>query len=166
MVMVKVKFNQMRLGAIINNFIENLEDLEYSINKFYNVDIEDTMEIRHISKSIRVSSSAIFTNCEDYLGMCLKKVGIGVSDKPFRDCLKYAIEFNLINKEFANSLMNNMEIRNFMDYNYSQPSIEQIINFYKLNRDAFDTQIEFMENLSKKELDKKDLFKKSSIFEN
>lgn len=122
--MVKIKFNQMRLGAIINNFIENLEDLEYSINKFYNVDVEDTMEIRHIGKSIMASSSAIYKITEDYLGMALKRVGVGVSDKSFTDCLKYAIEFNLINKEFANSLMNNMEIRNFMNYNYSQPSIE------------------------------------------
>lgn len=160
--MVMVRINNMRLNNIISNFSECLMDADYSLMRLEKS--EDKMERRAFSNSLKQGVISIFTNCEDYLGMCLKKVGIGVTDKSFRDCLEYAISFNLIDKDFANCLSNNMKIRNFMSHRYDQPSLEEIIKFYKVNRDAFNSQIEFMENLSKSELTKNEILKKSSIF--
>lgn len=157
-----VRINNMRLNNIISNFSECLMDTDYSLMRLEKS--EDRMERRVFSNSIKQGVISIFTNCEDYLGMCLKKVGIGVTDKSFKDCLEYAVSFNLIDKDFANCLSNNMKIRNFMAHRYNQPSIEEIIEFYKVNRDAFTSQIKFMENLSKSALAKDDILKNLSIF--
>lgn len=160
--MVMVKINNMRLMNIISNFSECLIDTDYSLMRLEGT--SDKMEYRAFSNSVRQGVISIFTNCEDYLGMCLKKVGIGVSDKSFRDCLDYAVRFNLIDKDFSICLSNNIRIRNCIAHKYNQLSIDEIINFYKNNRKVFDNQIKFMELLSRNEINKDIILSESGFF--
>ena len=76
-----VKVNKMKLEELIVNFRECLEDLEFAIE---NLDSAlDEKWKRLIRNSIRNGVASIFTNAEDYLGMVLKKLGVGVTDKTF-----------------------------------------------------------------------------------
>lgn len=82
-----VKINNMRLNDLIYNLEECLEDINFAIEKLEATD-ENVMMLRMINNSIRCGIASIFTNCEDYLGMILKKNGVGVTDKSLRDCLR------------------------------------------------------------------------------
>lgn len=158
------KFNKIRLNEVINNFIENLEDLEYSINRYATVDASDGMEVRLISKSIRVSSSSIYKISEDYLGMALKKVGIGVSDMTFKSCVNLACSRDLLPKDIGEYLINNVSIRNIDAHSYNQLSVDDLIVMFKDNRDVLYKYLEFLKDLSRNGFDKKDLFKDSNLF--
>lgn len=162
--MVKIKFNKYRLNEVINNFIENLEDLEYSISKYDKIDKNDEMELRLVSKSIRASSLSIYKVSEDYLGMSLKKVGIGVSDMAFKSCVNLAFSKGLLTKEIKDYLIENVDIRNIDAHTYNQPSIEDLISMFIANRDLLYRYLEFLKGLYKSGFEKKDLFKESSIF--
>lgn len=164
MVMIKIKFNKIRLNEVINDFIENLEDLEYSIKKYSNIDKEDEMELRLVSKSIIVSSCSIYKISEYYLGMTLKKVGIGVSDMTFKSCTNLAFSRGLLPQEVKEFLIKNVNVRNIDAHTYNQPSIEELIFMFNENRELLYRYLEFLKDLYKNGFDKKDLFKDSDIF--
>lgn len=162
--MVRIKFNKIRLNEVINNFIENLEDLEYSIEKYNKIDKEDEMELRLVSKSIRASSCSIYKISEDYLGMALKKVGIGVSDMTFKSCVNLAFTRELLPEEVKEFLIKNVNVRNIDAHTYNQPSIEELICIFEDNRELLYGYLEFLKSLYKNGFDKKDLFKDSNLF--
>lgn len=77
-----VRLNNMRFENIINSFTENLEDIEVAINWYTNYSSNDNKVIakeRLLKKSIRESIASIYKITEDYIGMILKKVGLGVT---------------------------------------------------------------------------------------
>lgn len=167
MVMVKIKLNKFRLDCIINNFIENLEDMEYAIGKYNSVDSDNLLEVRHISKSIRCSSVSFYKITEDYLGMCLKRVGVGVSDMNFKDCVNLAYSKGLITEDIRNYLITNVRIRNIDSHTYNQPSIEELINIFNKNKPILYSYLEFLKNLSNVGFDRNDNlsnFSGSNIF--
>ena len=159
-----VKINKMRLDSIINNFLENIEDLEYAIGKYYNVNREDEMEVRHISKSIRVSFCYIYKMIEDYLGMALKKVGVGINDMTFKNCVNLAYSKNLLTEEIKDYLINNANIINIDSNTYNQPSTEELIDMFNKNKDLLYRYLEFLKSLSNNGFDKDFTIKNSSIF--
>lgn len=77
-----------------------------------------------------------------------QKVGIGITDKSFKDCLEYAVSFNLIDKDFANCLSNNMKMRNSFSHKYNVPTTEELVSFYKGNRLKFDKHLAFMKSMT------------------
>lgn len=163
--MVKIKFNKIRLDAVINNFLENIEDLEYSIMKYNAATIEDEMDIRLFSKAIRANSSSIFKLTEDYLGMALKKVGVGVSDMTFKSCVNLAYKNKLLPEDIKDYLINNVSIRNIDAHSYNQPSVEDLISMFNDNRELLYNYLEFLKDLSRNGFDREDSFKSSSLFD-
>ena len=161
--MVKIRINKIRLDSVINNFIENLEDLEYSIKKYNNYDGDDDLEIRLFSKAIRSNSLSIYKVTEDYLGMALKKVGIGVSDMTFKSCVNLAHKNKLLPSDVKEYLINNVSVRNLDAHSYNQPSIEELINMFNDNRELLYSYLEFLKDLSRNGFDKESLFNDSSV---
>ena len=119
--MVIVKINNMRLNDLIYNLEECLEDINFAIEKLEATD-ENVMMLRMINNSIRCGIASIFTNCEDYLGMILKKNGVGVTDKSLRDCLRISIEQELIESNFGNCIIKAIKMRNSFSHRYNAVS--------------------------------------------
>lgn len=155
-----VKVNKMRLEELIVNFRECLEDLEFAIE---NLDSAlDEKWKRLIRNSIRNGVASIFTNAEDYLGMVLKKLGVGVTDKTFRDCLKIAEDNDLIDKNYSRCISKSVNIRNSFSHKYNVPSTEVLIQFFLDNKNVFYKHLEFMIDLDKStpnELGRSSIFK-------
>ena len=142
-----VKVNKMKLEELIVNFRECLEDLEFAIE---NLDSAlDEKWKRLIRNSIRNGVASIFTNAEDYLGMVLKKLGVGVTDKTFRDCLKIAEDNDLIDKNYSRCISKSVNIRNSFSHKYNVPSTEVLIQFFLDNKNVFYKHLEFMIDLDK-----------------
>lgn len=142
-----VKVNKMRLEELIVNFRECLGDLEFAIENLDNA-LDDKWE-RLIRNSIRNGVASIFTNAEDYLGMVLKKLGVGVTDKTFRDCLKIAEDNDLIDKDYSRCIAKSVNIRNSFSHKYNVPSTEVLIQFFLDNKNVFYKHLEFMIDLDK-----------------
>ncbi len=155
-----VKVNKMKLEELIVNFRECLEDLEFAIE---NLDSAlDEKWKRLIRNSIRNGVASIFTNAEDYLGMVLKKLGVGVTDKTFRDCLKIAEDNDLIDKNYSRCISKSVNIRNSFSHKYNVPSTEVLIQFFLDNKNVFYKHLEFMIDLDKStpnELGRSSVFK-------
>ena len=155
-----VKVNKMKLEELIVNFRECLEDLEFAIE---NLDSAlDEKWKRLIRNSIRNGVASIFTNAEDYLGMVLKKLGVGVTDKTFRDCLKIAEDNDLIDKNYSRCISKSVNIRNSFSHKYNVPSTEVLIQFFLDNKNVFYKHLEFMIDLDKStpnELSRSSVFK-------
>ena len=142
-----VKVNKMKLEELIVNFRECLEDLEFAIENLDSA-LDDKWE-RLIRNSIRNGVALIFTNAEDYLGMVLKKLGVGVTDKTFRDCLKIAEDNDLIDKDYSRCISKSVNIRNSFSHKYNVPSKEVFIQFFLDNKNVFYKHLEFMIDLYK-----------------
>lgn len=155
--MVIVKINNMRLNDLIYNLEECLEDINFAIEKLEATD-ENVMMLRMINNSIRCGIASIFTNCEDYLGMILKKNGVGVTDKSLRDCLRISIEQELIESNFGNCIIKAIKMRNSFSHRYNVPTTEELINFYTENKENFYKQLEFMKSLSSTNISYCDVF--------
>lgn len=142
-----VKVNKMRLEELIVNFRKCLEDLEFAIENLDSA-LDEKWE-RLIRNSIRNGVASIFTNAEDYLGMVLKKLGVGVTDKTFRDCLKLAEDNDLIDKDYSRCISKSVNIRNSFSHKYNVPSTEVLIQFFLDNKNVFYKHLEFMIDLDK-----------------
>lgn len=142
-----VKVNKMRLEELIVNFRKCLEDLEFAIENLDSA-LDEKWE-RLIRNSIRNGVASIFTNAEDYLGMVLKKLGVGVTDKTFRDCLKLAEDNDLIDKNYSRCISKSVNIRNSFSHKYNVPSTEVLIQFFLDNKNVFYKHLEFMIDLDK-----------------
>lgn len=142
-----VKVNKMRLEELIVNFRKCLEDLEFAIENLDSA-LDEKWE-RLIKNSIRNGVASIFTNAEDYLGMVLKKLGVGVTDKTFRDCLKLAEDNDLIDKNYSRCISKSVNIRNSFSHKYNVPSTEVLIQFFLDNKNVFYKHLEFMIDLDK-----------------
>ena len=155
-----VKVNKMKLEKLIVNFRECLEDLEFAIENLDSA-LDEKWE-RLIRNSIRNGVASIFTNAEDYLGMVLKKLGVGVTDKTFRDCLKIAEDNDLIDKNYSRCISKSVNIRNSFSHKYNVPSTEVLIQFFLDNKNVFYKHLEFMIDLDKSipnELGRSSVFK-------
>lgn len=155
-----VKVNKMKLEELIVNFRECLEDLEFAIENLDSA-LDDKWE-RLIRNSIRNGVALIFTNAEDYLGMVLKKLGVGVTDKTFRDCLKIAEDNDLIDKNYSRCLSKSVSIRNSFSHKYNVPNTEVLAQFFLDNKNVFYKHLEFMIDLDKSipnELGRSSVFK-------
>ena len=155
-----IKVNKMRLEELIVNFRECLEDLEFAIENLDSA-LDEKWE-RLIRNSIRNGVALIFTNAEDYLGMVLKKLGVGVTDKTFRDCLKIAEDNDLIDKNYSRCISKSVNIRNSFSHKYNVPSTEVLIQFFLDNKNVFYKHLEFMIDLAKSipnELGRSSVFK-------
>lgn len=155
-----VKVNKMKLEELIVNFRECLEDLEFAIENLDSA-LDEKWE-RLIRNSIRNGVASIFTNAEDYLGMVLKKLGVGVTDKTFRDCLKIAEDNDLIDKNYSRCISKSVNIRNSFSHKYNVPSTEVLIQFFLDNKNVFYKHLEFMIDLDKStpnELGRSSVFK-------
>ena len=155
-----VKVNKMKLEKLIVNFRECLEDLEFAIENLDSA-LDEKWE-RLIRNSIRNGVASIFTNAEDYLGMVLKKLGVGVTDKTFRDCLKLAEDNDLIDKNYSRCISKSVNIRNSFSHKYNAPSTEVLIQFFLDNKNVFYKHLEFMIDLDKStpnELSRSSVFK-------
>lgn len=155
-----VKVNKMKLEGLIVNFRECLEDLEFAIENLDSA-LDEKWE-RLIRNSIRNGVALIFTNAEDYLGMVLKKLGVGVTDKTFRDCLKLAEDNDLIDKDYSRCLSKSVNLRNSFSHKYNVPSVEVFVKFFLDNKNVFYKHLEFMIDLAKSipnELDRSSEFK-------
>ena len=155
-----VKVNKMKLEELIVNFRECLEDLEFAIENLDRA-LDEKWE-RLIRNSIRNGVASIFTNAEDYLGMVLKKLGVGVTDKTFRDCLKIAEDNDLIDKNYSRCISKSVNIRNSFSHKYNVPSTEVLIQFFLDNKNVFYKHLEFMIDLDKStpnELGRSSVFK-------
>ena len=150
----------MKLEKLIVNFRECLEDLEFAIENLDSA-LDEKWE-RLIRNSIRNGVASIFTNAEDYLGMVLKKLGVGVTDKTFRDCLKLAEDNDLIDKNYSRCISKSVNIRNSFSHKYNVPSTEVLIQFFLDNKNVFYKHLEFMIDLDKSipnELGRSSVFK-------
>lgn len=154
-----VKVNKMKLEELIVNFRECLEDLEFAIENLDSA-LDEKWE-RLIRNSIRNGVASIFTNAEDYLGMVLKKLGVGVTDKTFRDCLKIAEDNDLIDKNYSRCISKSVNIRNSFSHKYNVPSTEVLIQFFLDNKNVFYKHLEFMIDLDKSTPDE---LGRSSVF--
>lgn len=153
-----VRINGMRLEELIENFEECLKNLEDAL--FFLNSTNDSRIYNLAIGSFRYGITSIFTNTEDYLGMVLKKVGVGVSDKTFRQSLKLALDNGLIDEDFANCISKSINIRNSFSHGYNVPTTEDLINFYTSSKNVFHNQLKFMKNLSNKES-----LNKTSVFD-
>lgn len=141
-----VKLNYMRLADVLSNTKKNLRILDRSIEEYNkcNNELKDVYE-----QALRSCIFEIFKNAEDYLGMVLKKLGVGVTDKTFKDCINLAKDNKLINSEYADCIYRNIKIGNSYAHKYNVPSTAEIIKFYNSNKDCINKQITFMEDILK-----------------
>ena len=94
--------------------------------------------------------------------MVLKKLGVGVTDKTFRDCLKIAEDNDLIDKNYSRCISKSVNIRNSFSHKYNVPSTEVLIQFFLDNKNVFYKHLEFMIDLDKStpnELSRSSVFK-------
>lgn len=149
-----VRLNNMRFENIINSFTENLEDIEVAINWYTNYSSNDNKVIakeRLLKKSIRESIASIYKITEDYIGMILKKVGLGVTDKSFKDCVNIVTEKGFFTEEYKLFLFKNLKVRNINAHQYSCPSTEDLIKLYNDNKEILYNFLYFMKSLLNKQ---------------
>lgn len=149
-----VRLNNMRFENIINSFTENLEDIEVAINWYTNYSSNDNKVIakeRLLKKSIRESIASIYKITEDYIGMILKKVGLGVTDKSFKDCVNIVTEKGFFTEEYKLFLFKNLKVRNINAHQYNCPSTEDLIKLYNDNKEILYNVLYFMKSLLNKQ---------------
>ncbi|MGL5087276.1 MAG: hypothetical protein ACRC68_16440 [Clostridium sp.] len=74
---------------------------------------------------------------EDYTSITLKTIGVSVSDKHFRSCLRLCISEGFLSSEFVDSFDTAIRLRNKIANGYKQPNIKILMEYYKDNRHIY-----------------------------
>lgn len=142
---IVVTLNNRKLKVILENTEQVIVDLKFDLEQYDNL---QGRQKEMCSRAIRNDIADIFKNLEDYLALVLKKVGICVSDKSFKECINVALEKDLLHEEFGKYIIDKIKIRNFFSHRYNYPKTEELIKLYKDHEELFEGHINFMKELS------------------
>ena len=134
--------NKERLFEIINNLKETLSLLDKALEKLEIVEDEDIKEL--IKSSVKQSFLEYFILVESFTSLWLKELKLyKISDDMNKSLNK------LITEDLYLFLNQYRRYRNRIAHVYKQPSIEEIIEFVKQNRDNINEVLNIMINMYK-----------------
>ncbi|RXI50388.1 hypothetical protein DP124_08535 [Clostridium tetani] len=142
---VMVRLNNRKLKVILENTEQVINDLDFDLEQYEEL---DGRKKEMCARAIRNDIADIFKNLEDYLALVLKKIGVCVNDKSFKDCINLALNKQLLHDEFGKYIIDKIKIRNFFSHRYNYPKTEELIKIYKGHEDLFKGHISFMKELS------------------
>ncbi|KGM94747.1 hypothetical protein Z968_11125 [Clostridium novyi A str. 4552] len=149
-----VKLNNRKLKVILENTEQVINDLEFDLDQYEQL---EGRKKEMCSRAIRNDIADIFKNLEDYLALVLKKIGVCVSDRSFRECINLALEKKLLHEGFGKYIVDKIKIRNFFSHRYNYPKTEELIKLYKGHEEVFKFHIDFMKELSNEISRKEDI---------
>lgn len=156
-----VRLNNMRLERIIFNMEDNLRILDHTLKRI--TEFSDEMDVMMAKSSFRNGIVSIFTCAEDYLGMALKKVGTGIGERTFRECVNRCYGENLLPDYYKDFLLKNVKVRNASTHSYDVPSTEDLIEIYRDNRLLLFNFLDYLRSLNK-DIRFKNSIKDSNLF--
>lgn len=140
--------NKQRLYDLIKNVKETLALLDKALYKLDEVKEEDLNEL--IKSAIKQSFLEYFILIESFTSMCLKELKVyKISDDMEKSLVKLQ-SHQMIDLELLEFLNQYRRYRNRIAHVYKQPSIEEIIDFIKLNRDKIYEVVNLMTEMYKK----------------
>ena len=140
--------NKERLYDIIKNIKETISLLDKAFEKLEIIDDEDLKEL--IKSSIKQSFLEYFILIENFTSLCLKELKLYKISDDMEKALKKLYENNVIDEQIFIFLNQYRRYRNRIAHVYKQPSIEEIIQFVKKNRENINQVISIMNDIYKK----------------
>lgn len=140
--------NKERLYDIIKNIKETISLLDKAFEKLEIIDDEDLKEL--IKSSVKQSFLEYFILIENFTSLCLKELKLYKISDDMEKALKKLYENNVIDEQIFIFLNQYRRYRNRIAHVYKQPSIEEIIQFIKKNRENINQVISIMNDIYKK----------------
>ena len=140
--------NKERLYDIIKNIKETISLLDKAFEKLEIIDDEDLKEL--IKSSVKQSFLEYFILIENFTSLCLKELKLYKISDDMEKALKKLYENNVIDEQIFIFLNQYRRYRNRIAHVYKQPSIEEIIQFVKKNRENINQVISIMNDIYKK----------------
>ena len=163
-----VRANNKRLSKIVSNLSETILELNStealidtvvvtSIELKQDIDEEERIKlIKKINSTIKSAFRGhilnLFTSVEEYLAYSLKESGISVNNKTLTECLSRCLFANGITTKFESTHRSSLKYRNNMAHRYNEPTTEELIAWWKINKQYYEDFMEFIEDKYKKEL--------------
>lgn len=139
--------NKERLFEIINNLKETLSLLDKALEKLEIVEDEDIKEL--IKSSVKQSFLEYFILVESFTSLCLKELKLYKISDDMNKSLNKLYESKILTEDLYLFLNQYRRYRNRIAHVYKQPSIEEIIEFVKQNRDNINEVLNIMINMYK-----------------
>lgn len=139
--------NKERLFEIINNLKETLSLLDKALEKLEIVEDEDIKEL--IKSSVKQSFLEYFILVESFTSLCLKELKLYKISDDMNKSLNKLYESKILTEDLYLFLNQYRRYRNRIVHVYKQPSIEEIIEFVKQNRNNINEVLNIMINMYK-----------------
>ncbi|WP_315081529.1 HepT-like ribonuclease domain-containing protein [uncultured Clostridium sp.] len=140
--------NRERLYDIIKNIRETLSLLDKALIKLEVIDDEDIKEL--IKSSVKQSFLEYFILIESFTSLCLKELKLYRISDDMEKSLKKLYENNIISEEIYIFLNQYRRYRNRIAHVYKQPSVEEVIEFVKDNKNNINEVINIITEIYKK----------------
>lgn len=163
-----VRANNKRLNQIVANLVEVISNLNTNLTILENIEIIPSANIRDLPEerqqeyvkmainklndSFRGYILNLFSSVEEYLAFSLKTSGFSVNNKTIRECLSRALLADAISSEFSKAHKSSIAYRNNMAHRYNEPTTEELIEWWKVNKQYYIDFIEFIKDKYKNEL--------------
>lgn len=132
------KINKIRLIELKEKVIDCIDSLEKTLRTIDKYKEMDPIVVEMCNGNFRSLFNGFQSLVEDYTSLTLKTVGVSVSDKHFRECLELCVSEGFLSKDFIDTFLPSIRLRNKIAHGYKQPSTEVLIEFYKDNKTAYD----------------------------
>ena len=138
--------NKVRLIDLKDKVIDCIGGLDRTVNTMQKYKDIDPEVIEMCDGNFRSLFNGFQALVEDYTSITLKTIGVSVSDKHFRECLRLCVSEGFLTSEFVDSFEPAIRLRNKIAHGYKQPSIEILIEYYKSNRHIYNEFLKCISN--------------------